>query len=172
MSPRRSSFRIMSMPSDKKTSTSIYRLTERHIPEVAKIEAQTFSEPWSERALSILCTDGYPSFVLCEETGEVAGYVSTARALDEIQIINVAVRADRKRRGYGKALLDALDLYCEGNSIEQISLEVRESNSAAIALYEKCGYINAGLRKNFYRLPTESAIVMIKNFNRTGKTQC
>ncbi len=140
----------------------VRRITAEHIAQVAKIEAETFSEPWSESALSILCTEAYPSFALCE--GEaVVGYVSCIRALDEIQIINVAVRSDRKRRGYGKMLLDALVSYCEGNEISQISLEVRQSNSAAISLYEKCGYEKVGLRKNFYRLPTESAIVMIKN---------
>ena len=139
------------------------RLTREDIPAVARIESDTFSEPWSESALALLCTEEYPSFVLCED--ELAGYVSCARALDEIQIINVAVRADRRGRGYADALLVALDGYCEENGILQISLEVRPSNVAAISLYEKHGYERAGVRKNFYRLPTEDAIVMIKNLN-------
>lgn len=152
------------MLSNKKNDYEILRFSEEHISAVAKIEADTFSEPWSESSLALLLTEAYPSFVLREESAEVVGYLSSVRALDEIEIINVAVRADRKRRGYGEALLRVLDGYCAEHGISQISLEVRQSNSAAIALYEKCGYTKAGVRKNFYRLPTESALVMIKTF--------
>ena len=169
MYPRLRRSQNISMLSNKNSDYRISRFSEEHISAVAKIEAETFSEPWSESSLATLLTEAYPSFVLCEESAEVVGYLSSVRALDEIEIINVAVRADRKRLGYGEALLRALDGYCAEHGISQISLEVRESNAAAIALYEKCGYTQAGVRKNFYRLPTESALVMIKTFNSDRK---
>lgn len=141
---------------------SVTRFSDRHVEQVAQIERETFSEPWSENSLRLLCTEEYPSFVLCEGD-EVFGYVGSAKVLDELQIINVAVRDDCRGRGYGQMLLRSLDIFCLDNDILSISLEVRESNTAAISLYKKCGYVGVGIRKNFYRLPTENAVIMVKD---------
>ncbi len=149
-----------------KNNPSLTRFSEEHIEQVAQIERDTFSEPWSENSLKLLCTEEYPSFVLCDG-GEVLGYVSSSRALDELQIINVAVREYCRGRGYGQSLLTALHGFCQANAIISVSLEVRESNTAAISLYEKCGYVRVGARKNFYRLPTENAIIMVKTIQNS-----
>ena len=143
---------------------SVTRFSAEHISAAARIEAQTFSEPWSEEALKLLLGDGYPSFAICEGE-ELVAYIGTARSLDELQILTVATDARARRRGYARELLAHLDAYAKENGIFSISLEVRESNTAAIALYESCGYKTAGVRKNFYRFPTENALVMIKNFD-------
>ena len=140
----------------------IPRFSAAHIPQVAQIERNTFSEPWSENSLALLCTEEYPSFVLTDEDGEVLGYVSTAKALDELQMINLAIKADCRGRGFAKLLLSALDDFCQTVGIESVSLEVRESNAAAISLYEKLGYEKVGLRRGFYRLPPENAVIMVK----------
>lgn len=142
----------------------IVGFAEEHIAQVAMIERERFSEPWSEKSLALLCTDGYPSFVLIDGVGEVLGYVSTARALDELQIINVAVRRGEERRGYGLLLMDAVDRYCREAGIVSVSLEVRRSNEAARALYERVGYVAVGIRRGFYHMPAEDAVVMVKNF--------
>ena len=143
---------------------SVTRFSAEHISAAARIEAQTFSEPWSEEALKLLLGDSYPSFAVCEGE-ELVAYIGTARSLDELQILTVATDARARRRGYARELLAHLDAYAKENGIFSISLEVRESNTAAIALYESCGYKTAGVRKNFYRFPTENALVMIKNFD-------
>ena len=143
---------------------SVTRFSAEHISAAARIEAQTFSEPWSEESLKLLLGDSYPSFAVCEGD-ELAAYIGTARSLDELQILTVATDARARRRGYARELLAHLDAYAKENGIFSISLEVRESNTAAIALYESCGYKTAGVRKNFYRFPTENALVMIKNFD-------
>ena len=132
---------------------------------IARIEAETFSEPWSESALALLLTEEYPAFTVCDAEGELLGYISSQRALDELQIINLAVRAPFRGRGYGRLLVDAAEEYCRKSGIVSVSLEVRVSNAPAIALYEKCGYIRAGIRRGFYRDPREDAAVMIKNLN-------
>ena len=142
---------------------SVLRFSAEHIKAAARIEAETFSEPWSEDALRLLTTAEYPSFVICEGETLVA-YIGTARSLDELQILTVATDARARRRGYAREMLAHLDAYAKENGIFSISLEVRESNAAAISLYESCGYSTAGVRKNFYRFPTENALVMIKNF--------
>ena len=150
---------------DSQNKVAITRFSAEHIGQVAQIERDTFSEPWSEKSMTLLCTEEYPSFVLTNEKGEVFGYVSTAKALDELQMINLAVRSDCRERGFATRLLSALDDFCGESAIESISLEVRESNTAAISLYERCGYERVGLRRGFYRLPTENAVIMIKKCN-------
>ena len=143
---------------------AVIRFSAEHINAAARIEAETFTEPWSAEALKLLTTAEYPSFAICEGDALVA-YVGTSLSLDELQILTVAVDAKARRRGFAGELMGALDEYAKANGIVMISLEVRESNVAAISLYEKYGYVRAGVRKNFYRFPTENALVMIKNFD-------
>ena len=156
----------MSFTDNKSTDRKlrIERVSEDHITQIAEIEKECFSEPWSESSLALLCTDAYPSFALCRENGEVLGYIGTTRALDELQIINVAIKKEYRRQGLGRALLRALDEYCFENGISSVSLEVRCSNTAAISLYESLGYLAVGTRKGFYRFPTEDAKIMVKSF--------
>ena len=144
---------------------SVTRFSAAHVAAVAEIERNTFSEPWSENSLMLLCTEEYPSFVLTDEGGDVLGYISSARALDELQMINLAVRSDCRGKGFAKLLLSSLDEFCREEKIESISLEVRQSNVAAISLYEKQGYQAVGQRRGFYRLPTENAVIMVKKQN-------
>ena len=138
---------------------------EEHIKEAAEIERICFSEPWSADAMKLLCGEDYPSLVALSEGGEVCGYIGSARALDEAQIINVAVGPEHRRHGVASALLSEFEGLCQKNGIASVSLEVRVSNSGAIALYESFGYERLGLRKRFYRAPSEDALVMGKTFS-------
>lgn len=140
----------------------IERFSERHILPVASLEREIFSEPWSEQSLSLLCTPDYPSFVSLDARGELAGYIGCARALDELQILNLAVTEKYRRMGVAASLLCALHAYAAEEGIAELSLEVRVGNAAAIALYERYGFGAVGVRKNFYRAPTEDALVMTK----------
>ena len=83
--------------------------------------------------------------------------------LDEVCISNVAVLPEYRRKGIAKALLNALYERVKPNA-SFITLEVRESNLGAIALYSELGYKNVGMRKNFYSDPTENAILMTLTF--------
>ena len=155
----------MNISMSSQNNPRIVRFSAEHIPQVAQIERDSFSEPWSESSLSLLCAEEYPSFVLTDEGGDVHGYHSTAKALDELQMINLAIRADSRGRGFAKALLSALDCFCREMGMTEVSLEVRESNAAAISLYERCGYEKVGIRRGFYRLPPENAVIMVKKCN-------
>ena len=139
------------------------RFCKEHIERAAVIEAVTFSEPWSKEAMHLLCTPEYPSLALVDASGECIGYIGSAKVLDELQIINVAVAPEHRGKGLGKVLMHAFDELCLKEDIALVSLEVRESNSVAIALYRAFGYEVAGKRKGFYRAPTEDALVMLKN---------
>jgi len=83
--------------------------------------------------------------------------------LDEGQILNVATHPAWRRRGLADALLTALINEAEKKGLLTLSLEVRESNTAAISLYEKHGFAVAGKRPRFYTHPTEAALVMLRN---------
>lgn len=137
------------------------RLTHEHLGAVASLEREIFAEPWSEKALELLLTPEAMGFV-CICDGEVVAYAGMLIAVDEGQVTNVAVRADQRRKGFGRAVLLAVEEEARARGLVQISLEARTSNASAIALYEQLQYRTAGVRRNFYRHPTEDALVMLK----------
>ena len=136
---------------------------------LAEIERECFSEPWSMGAIqSTLATDSACFFTAIEEdTGMIVGYVGMLIAADIGEIINVAVTSACRRRGIGRRLLDALDGVADEKHLSELQLEVRASNAPAIALYTALGYEIAGRRKNFYRKPTEDALLMNKSLSHT-----
>lgn len=99
-------------------------------------------------------------FLTAEAEGKVVGYVGLMYVLDEGYISNVAVHPDYRRRGIAQALVRALAKRAEAKFLSFVTLEVRESNEGARALYEKCGFKIVGRRKNYYEKPTEDAILM------------
>ena len=83
---------------------------------------------------------------------------------DELSITNVAVFSSYRRCGAANQLMKALDAFAQEKNLYGITLEVRVSNNAAIALYEKNGYEKSGIRKGFYNKPKEDALIMWKYF--------
>jgi ribosomal-protein-alanine N-acetyltransferase len=95
----------------------------------------------------------------------VAGYAGVQCVLDEGYITNVAVDTAFRGRGIATRLLTALDEMARARGLTFLTLEVRASNQAAIALYETCGYQKAGVRRGFYTKPREDAILYTKHYN-------
>ena len=139
-------------------------LTEEHIDGVFELETACFSEPWSKKSLELLCSDGGFGVVAIED-GVVAAYGGMTCVLDEGAITNIAVLPSFRRRGLGRAIVDALKSEAQKRGITVVFLEVRESNEGAIALYLSEGFSECGKRKGFYRHPTEDAIQMVYNFD-------
>lgn len=145
--------------------TEIVPMSEAHLKAIAEIEAECFSDPWSEDALrSELSNDGACFFVAVKNV-EVAGYMGMHTVLDECYIANVAVKTSYRRQGIAESLLDTAEKTAKNKNCSFISLEVRVSNTPAINLYKKRGYISQGERKNFYSHPTENALIMTKTFS-------
>lgn len=142
-------------------SLTVVRLSREHLGKVAELERLCFSEPWSEKSLELLLGDAAIGFVCLRDT-QVLAYGGMLWAPDEGQITNVAVHPSARRCGCARAILAALTDAARAKSATQISLEVRRSNAAAIALYEQDGYVTVGARKNFYRNPREDALIMIR----------
>lgn len=140
-------------------------MCEDDITEIAEIEKECFSTPWSEDALRNELENDGAIFLTAKTGGEIAGYLGMHTVLDECYIANVAVKNKFRRRGVGFKLLDSAEKAALDKGCSFISLEVRVSNTPAINLYEKRGYISQGQRKNFYSNPTENALIMTKTFS-------
>lgn len=146
----------------------IKRIERKEIHGVAELEKLCFCCPWSEESLALLLGESAVGFCAVDEAGKVLAYGGMMCVLDEGEITNIATHPDARRMGLGRAIVSALLDYGASHGLVSFSLEVRESNSAAIALYEGLGFEAVGIRKSFYTKPTENAVIMIKN---TGDTQ-
>lgn len=139
----------------------VCRIEEKHIPGIARLERLCFAEPWSEDSLRLLLKDGAVGFVCENDNGQVCAYGGMLCVLDEAQVTDIATDPNMRRRGYAEAVVGAMMKYAAENNITSVSLEVRESNVAAVKLYEKSGFRCVGRRPSFYRQPTEAALVMV-----------
>lgn len=130
---------------------------------LAEIEKECIPDPWSLNSFEAEFERDGSVFLTAEEDGEICGFITASRVLGEVSVYNVAVTEKYRRRGIAERLMSRLAEISDG--AEFITLEVRESNNAAIRLYEKLGYKEVGRRKNFYSNPTENAILMTLFFN-------
>lgn len=139
---------------------TVEKLTAAHLSEVAELESLCFADPWSEKALELLLGDGAYGAV-CLQDGRVMAYGGVLWAPYEGQITNIATHPDARRCGMGAAVLEHLiEEACSRECCEMLSLEARVSNIPAISLYERYGFLKMGLRRGFYKHPTEDAYVM------------
>ena len=129
---------------------------------VAQIENLVQSHPWSTKQFQD-AVESYQSTVI-EQAGQVVGFCILQPVLDEANLLLMAIHPSQQGKGLGYQLLDQSIALLKNQPV-QIFLEVRESNQAAIALYEKSGFHQIDLRKNYYPCPNggrEHAIIMVK----------
>ena len=138
----------------------IVDVSAKHIPQIEEIERECFSRPWTAEQLKSQMRDAQHEFIATMDGGRVLGYVGLMYVLDEGYISNVAVHPDARRQGIGDALIDALAAKAAELELAFLTLEVRESNAPAIALYAKHGFHPVGKRKNYYDAPKEDAVLM------------
>ena len=142
----------------------IVPMDRSHVPQVAALEKACFSTPWTENMLEDALFDPQASFIVAEdEEGNILGYAGLHVIVDEGYIDNIAVEEAARRHGVASALLD---VYCRFGEVNLafLTLEVRKSNVPAIALYEKHGFQQAGLRPGYYQHPREDAVIMTRYF--------
>ena len=141
---------------------NIVPMTADHLDALEQLERTCFSRPWSRKMLAEELDNECAAFLVAEDaaTGEAVGYAGLLVAADEGYITNVAVSPDFRRQGIARALIAELTAKAGENKLAFVTLEVRESNAPAIALYTGAGFAPVGKRKNFYSNPTENAVLM------------
>ena len=142
-----------------------------HIREIAQLERECFSDPWSEASLEEELYNPLASFIVAQRPdGAVLGYAGLHAVMDEGYIDNIAVREDYRGQGIADDLLDVFVRFGAAN-LAFLTLEVRPSNQAAIDLYFKHGFAQVGRRKDYYENPREDAIIMTLEFGEESQDQ-
>ncbi len=135
---------------------------------VLAIEDASFNNPttreWYEAELKrpdvchiyVLRTDDYP----------VAAFCAFWRVADQIHINNLAVRPESRGQGLATRLLTEIMAKSAQMGVASATLEVRRSNTPALRLYAKAGFVEAGVRRNYYTTPVEDALVLVRSAER------
>ncbi len=134
--------------------------TKEDIDEIARIEAFSFSDPWTKNNLADVLKYPYYHSFLIEEKGRICGYACVSVVYEYAEILNIAVASPFRGRGIGKYLLNTMHATAKRSGAKECLLEVRVSNHVAISLYEKCGYEQYGVRPRYYG--NEDALLMRK----------
>ncbi len=138
-------------------------MNESNYKEAARIEAECFSQPWSEKTFFEELSNPNAHTYLALVDGAAAGFLSVWEVCGEVSINNIAVLEKYRRSGVARELME--QMLDELKDAQSVTLEVRKSNEAAIALYKSFGFENVGVRKSFYSQPTEDALLMTKALN-------
>ena len=140
----------------------IRKMTMDDLDTVVEIEKECFSVPWSKQGFmdALQKTDAY--YIVAVTDDRVVGYCGAYGVCDEADINQVAVTGNYRRSGIGERMVRQLLDGLKERGYLYTTLEVRKSNTAAIDLYEKLGFVSEGIRKNFYEKPTEDAVIMWK----------
>ena len=144
------------------STARIVCMQEQQLDELAEISRLCFSMPWSRDGLAAELSSETAHFWVAEEEGHCVGFAGMHAVCGECYVDLVAVHPRHRREGIGEALVKRMIAWMEENQGEFITLEVRASNEAALALYKKLGFKHAGLRKRFYESPPEDAILLTK----------
>ena len=142
-------------------SLSIERMLPADLPEVLVIERASFSMPWSRGAfLYEIEQNQVARCWVGREDGRIVGYICLWDVAEELHVTNVAVHPDARRRGIARALLESVFGHARVVRSRMVLLEVRPSNTEAIALYDSFGFRAVGRRRGYYYDTGEDALVM------------
>lgn len=139
-------------------------MSAEHVPQVAELEKICFSTPWSEKSIASELNNELALWLVAEDGGAVVGYVGSQTVFPETDMMNIAVVPQRRREGIAEVLVDALIQELKRIGSNSLTLEVRASNTPAIALYQKMGFHEVGRRPNYYRNPREDALILRKEW--------
>jgi len=146
------------------TTIELRRLGLLDLREIEEIERRSYSTPWSRSMFagelakpSSICLG---AFEANEQSGALCGYLVVSRYVDAWHVMNVAVAPEHRGRGIATMLLERLFELTAADVRRGYTLEVRVSNSTAVALYERLGFQSRGLRRGYYTDNREDALIM------------
>ncbi len=131
--------------------------------QIAEIEKQSFSTPWSLESIENELKLSYAVYYVAKEGEEILGYIGVHNIFGEGEITTLAVNPMYRRRGVADKLFVHFLQEEKKMGIKLINLEVRSGNEPAKSLYKKYGFSEVGVRKKYYQNPTEDALLMTLN---------
>ena len=150
-------------PIGRATPATVRLAVSGDVDRISEIEKAAFTDPWSWSAFQRLVVDRDERVhfaVACTMDGTLAGYVVAWFVMDEGEIANLAVAPESRGQGIGSLLLLTAITAARSREVTTLYLEVRDSNTAARALYASHGFQEVGRRRRYYRRPVEDALVL------------
>ena len=155
---------VVAVPVGAPDDLAIVPMRRRHLRGVLRIETQSYPKPWTYGLyLSELALGGLRCYLVARSRGEVVGYGGVMYIGPDAHVTTLATAPEHHRRGIGGRVLLGLARAAVAHGAENLTLEVRVTNGAAIALYRRFGFAPAGVRKNYYAEVKEDALVMWAN---------
>lgn len=142
------------------------RMERTDLDEILEIEKVSFPSPWTRDMFLEEMSNRSARLIVFTEDGLIVGYMCFWVVLDEGHLMNIAVRPDRRGRGYGTYMMERLRELCLKDGLNKIILDVGKRNLPARRLYKKCGYSSIGFRKRYYTSINDDAVVMEKWLGR------
>lgn len=142
----------------------ILRALPAHAAGIHRVECESFSQPWSESAILAEMENGHSTLFAAVENGGVIGWAGLEAVCGEGSVTNIAVLPAFRRKGVGRKLTQRLIEEAREEGLDFLMLEVRVSNTPAVALYESLGFSPVGIRPHFYEAPCEDALLLRIDF--------
>ena len=140
---------------------NIRSMSETDLDAVLAIERDSFQVPWQREHFGHEMTAPHSFPFVAEYNGIIAGYVCLMSLFEDAQILDIAVAPEHRGRGVARTLMEYAIASAREKEAEVLALEVRSSNTAAIILYERCGFLRTGLRHKYYE-GRDDAVLMEK----------
>jgi ribosomal-protein-alanine N-acetyltransferase len=138
------------MSAQPQTLWHLEPMSELHLPQVLEIERRAYPFPWTEGIFRDCLRAGYSGWVVTSPANEVLAYAFMSMAIGEAHILNLCASPDCQQQGLGRFVLSHLQQVARAAGMDIMLLEVRKSNSAAIALYLNHGFRKLGVRRDYY----------------------
>ncbi len=138
----------------------VRKMQPQDMAAVIDMEKVTFADPWSEQAIGDTANQSHAYILVALQDEEVVGYCIAYQILDEAEIARIAVKDTFRKQGVGRSLLDAVLAESRAKGGRRVLLDVRESNLTARTFYRNYGFCEDGIRKNYYEMPKEDAVLM------------
>ncbi|MFZ7133635.1 MAG: ribosomal protein S18-alanine N-acetyltransferase [Eubacteriales bacterium] len=135
-------------------------MNRKHLDAIMEIEEQSFSIRWTRNMFLEELNNPLAHYFVVKHIFRIIGYAGMWFIHDEAHITNIAIHPFYQGKGYGEKILQFLIEYARSIRIQKMTLEVRMSNTKAISLYKKQGFIESGVRKAYYSDNKEDAIIM------------
>ena len=148
------------MGTKTKKSSKIRRMTAADINIVKELARELFKDEWSQETWLTEINNNISYYSVLEINNEIVGYAGYWLVAGEAQIIRIAVASKLQGRGLGNLLVSDMIERAMSQGALAVSLEVRESNIAARKVYEKNGFVESGIRPNYYQDNNENAVIM------------